>query len=149
MYPRMGALHMNRSASDGLIRNHPSGQGYEASMHSTENISGEHRARSASGMQEEISYRAGSGQDQQQGVLATRMNETPDFAMIYAFLGSMFDPVSAFCPGLKSRESKLLSDEIILKRCCFRRCHVPSSKMKQCLAAVISQLPLRLLPVHS
>ena len=92
MYSRMGALHMHRSASEGYLRN--SLPGRESSLHSHDTGSGELRGPSTSGMQEEMSYRHNIVQDQPRGYLAARMNETPDFAMIYAFLGSMFDPVS-------------------------------------------------------
>ena len=92
-YNRMSALHMHRSASEGYLRNFMATR--ESSLHSHDTGSGELRGRSGAGMQEEASYRQNTAQDQHRGLLqgAARMNETPDFAMIYAFLGSMFDPV--------------------------------------------------------
>lgn len=100
MYNQMGALHMHRSASEGFLRSnaYAPGLGREGSLqsHETSNEMRGGRDR-ASGMQEEVSYRANSSHDQPRGLLTSRMNETPDFAMIYAFLGSMFDPVSALC----------------------------------------------------
>ena len=92
---------MHRSASEGYLRNALPAR--ESSLHSHDTGSGELRGRSGSGMQEEISYRQNMAHDQPRGLLAARMNETPDFAMIYAFLGSMFDPVSPLLQFLPFR----------------------------------------------
>ena len=86
---------MHRSASEGYMRPHlksQHGAALEGPMLSSGTNSGENRAGSASGMQEEESYKGRAAADPR-GLLAPRMNEMPDFAMIYAFLGSMFDPV--------------------------------------------------------
>lgn len=111
---------MHRSASDGYLRN--SMPARESSLHSHDTGSGELRGRSGSGMQEEASYRQNPAQDHARGLLAAaRMNETPDFAMIYAFLGSMFDPVSLLasvtCFLGVSATGSVIWRQLFLKHC--------------------------------
>ena len=88
---QMGSV-LHRSASEGMMRS-PGGVGAMAA-----------HTRSGSGgaLQEERPYR-GPGPEQAPGLLFPRNIDTPDFAMIYAFLGSMFDPVSSI--SLRSHQS--------------------------------------------
>lgn len=94
MFTQLEALHMHRSASEGGLRTPfpPPGLG-ELHPMGPDEPGADHRARPVPAMQEEAGFRSGVA-DQSRAPPASKMNETPDFAMIYAFLGSMFDPVS-------------------------------------------------------
>lgn len=86
---------MHRSASEGYMRASYMAPQQAAILDGPLHSSGtsvENRAGSVSGLQEEESYRGRNAPDNR-GLLTPRTNEMPDFAMIYAFLGSMFDPV--------------------------------------------------------
>ena len=123
----MGSLH--RSASEGMMRM-PGGMAGAMAAHT--------RSGSGGVLQEERPYRGAGppGPEQAPGLLLPRNIDTPDFAMIYAFLGSMFDPVSLI--SLRSDQSPHFIHFISLATCpsstspCLQKVPIKSQSATLC-----------------
>jgi len=103
-------MSLHRSVSEGMMHR---GGNYQSSYHNqgSEGLvqtsgpnSHSREGGSAGGLQEEVNYNprmpGGGAADREAPQPGPRTSETPDFAMIYAFLGSMFDPVPSPPPSL-------------------------------------------------